>query len=96
MGNEQGAQKDSSGRNNSQSSNSSNGSENKTDSLKDCEPKPKESNLISGKYKVIKIIGQGAFGQVLLVKDKKGVEYALKLVRHNSLLTRIDTLQRRN
>jgi protein required for attachment to host cells len=81
MGNEQGAQKDSSSRNNSQNSSSSNGSENKTDSLKDGEPKPKEPNLINGKYKVIKIIGQGAFGQVLLVKDKKGVEYALKQVR---------------
>jgi serine/threonine protein kinase len=81
MGNEQGAQKDSSSRNNSQNS-SSNGSENKTDSVKDGEPKPKEPNLINGKYKVIKIIGQGAFGQVLLVKDKKGVEYALKQVRH--------------
>lgn len=36
-------------------------------------------DVIDGKYKVEKLLGEGSFGQVFLVSDSKGDKYALKL-----------------
>jgi serine/threonine protein kinase len=42
--------------------------------------------MILGKYKNKKKLGKGAYGEVLLVEDNKGQQYALKLITMKSLL----------
>ena len=41
----------------------------------------RKGDYIAGKYKVEKVLGEGSFGVVFLVKDENGLVYALKLLR---------------
>lgn len=39
-----------------------------------------QSELILGKYKKVKKLGKGAYGDVILVEDLTGNKYAIKMI----------------
>ena len=45
----------------------------------------KGDKVLENKFKIIKILGKGTFGQVYLVEDEFGKEYALKVLFRKEL-----------
>jgi len=41
--------------------------------------------MILGKYRSKRKLGKGAYGEVLLVEDNSGIQFALKLISMNAL-----------